>query len=132
MVEYTCKDCGIIMDKETNKWSGVFGENVEWCDSCITDYWGHTILKGDEARLNYLIDTAAHTSYEDFSTTCSDNFKDEQQTKAFWRKVNTIMYDEIDRECPYDEPLHYHHDGCPSCYTKLAWYEADEGKHVSR
>ena len=19
-------------------------------------------------------------------------------------------------ECPYDEPLHDHHDGCPSCY----------------
>ncbi len=19
------------------------------------------------------------------------------------------------RDCPYDEPLHWHHDGCPSC-----------------
>lgn len=20
------------------------------------------------------------------------------------------------RECPYSEPLHFHHDGCPACY----------------
>lgn len=20
------------------------------------------------------------------------------------------------RDCPYAEPLHYHHDGCPACY----------------
>jgi len=20
-----------------------------------------------------------------------------------------------ERDCPYHEPLHYHHDGCPSC-----------------
>jgi hypothetical protein len=19
------------------------------------------------------------------------------------------------RDCPHDEPLHYHHDGCPAC-----------------
>jgi len=28
------------------------------------------------------------------------------------------------RDCPYDEPLHYHHDGCPSCDT------VGEGFHV--
>jgi hypothetical protein len=22
------------------------------------------------------------------------------------------------RECPYREPLHYHHDGCPACETE--------------
>lgn len=22
------------------------------------------------------------------------------------------------RDCPDNEPLHYHHDGCPSCYFK--------------
>lgn len=22
------------------------------------------------------------------------------------------------RDCPYDEPLHYHHDGCPACYNR--------------
>jgi hypothetical protein len=21
------------------------------------------------------------------------------------------------RECPYGEPLHFHHDGCPACYV---------------
>src|SRR5215469_8247999 len=21
------------------------------------------------------------------------------------------------RDCPHGEPLHYHHDGCPTCYT---------------
>ena len=26
------------------------------------------------------------------------------------------------RDCPYDEPLHYHHDGCPACYGKEKWY----------
>jgi hypothetical protein len=20
------------------------------------------------------------------------------------------------RDCPHEEPLHYHHDGCPACY----------------
>lgn len=20
-----------------------------------------------------------------------------------------------ERDCPHDEPLHYHHDGCPAC-----------------
>lgn len=23
------------------------------------------------------------------------------------------------RDCPHGEPLHYHHDGCPSCYEDL-------------
>ena len=23
------------------------------------------------------------------------------------------------RDCPHDEPLHYHHDGCPACYDDL-------------
>lgn len=22
-----------------------------------------------------------------------------------------------DNKCPFDEPLHNHHDGCPSCYS---------------
>jgi len=22
------------------------------------------------------------------------------------------------RDCPHDEPLHYHHDGCPACYVE--------------
>lgn len=22
------------------------------------------------------------------------------------------------RDCPFKEPLHYHHDGCPACYVK--------------
>jgi hypothetical protein len=26
------------------------------------------------------------------------------------------------RDCPYHDPLHYHHDGCPSCLTS----DADE------
>lgn len=21
------------------------------------------------------------------------------------------------RECPYNEPLHFHHDGCPACWA---------------
>lgn len=21
-----------------------------------------------------------------------------------------------ERDCPHGDPLHYHHDGCPSCY----------------
>lgn len=21
------------------------------------------------------------------------------------------------RDCPHREPLHYHHDGCPACYS---------------
>ena len=21
------------------------------------------------------------------------------------------------RDCPHGEPLHYHHDGCPACWT---------------
>ena len=25
--------------------------------------------------------------------------------------------------CPWGEPLHYHHDGCPSC-----WLESQEGE----
>ena len=23
--------------------------------------------------------------------------------------------------CPFDEPLHNHHDGCPSCYIEGCW-----------
>jgi hypothetical protein len=23
------------------------------------------------------------------------------------------------RDCPHGEPLHYHHDGCPACYTAI-------------
>jgi hypothetical protein len=23
------------------------------------------------------------------------------------------------RDCPYKEELHYHHDGCPSCYSAM-------------
>ena len=26
-----------------------------------------------------------------------------------------LLQAELER-CPYDEPLHDHHDGCPSCY----------------
>ena len=22
------------------------------------------------------------------------------------------------RDCPFDEPFHYHHDGCPACYVE--------------
>ena len=25
--------------------------------------------------------------------------------------------------CPHAEPLHYHHDGCPACFT---WIPSDE------
>lgn len=34
--------------------------------------------------------------------------------------VNTCKVDECMvcgvRDCPYNEPLHYHHDGCPACF----------------
>lgn len=31
------------------------------------------------------------------------------------------------RDCPWHEPLHYHHDGCPSCITEAEW----EGKDAN-
>ncbi len=37
------------------------------------------------------------------------------------------------RDCPYGDPLHYHHDGCPACYqaTQVATGKAGDGKpHV--
>ena len=27
-----------------------------------------------------------------------------------------MPYEKAIADCPYDEPLHYHHDGCPACY----------------
>ncbi len=30
--------------------------------------------------------------------------------------------------CPYDEPLHFHHDGCPACAHYEAEKEAREAK----
>ena len=26
--------------------------------------------------------------------------------------------DKAKLDCPYSDPLHLHHDGCPSCYTE--------------
>jgi len=31
-----------------------------------------------------------------------------------------------ERDCPYKEPLHYHHDGCPAC----AYYGIDEEQPI--
>ena len=31
------------------------------------------------------------------------------------RKAGKEYADELRDECPYDEPLHNHHDGCPAC-----------------
>jgi len=39
------------------------------------------------------------------------------------------------KECPFNEPLHYHHDGCPSCNTyweSLAINNPDDGSWVNR
>lgn len=30
------------------------------------------------------------------------------------------------RDCPHNEPLHYHHDGCPSCYSFLDQYNLED------
>lgn len=30
------------------------------------------------------------------------------------------------RDCPYDEPLHYHHDGCPACIFEDEQKDEDE------
>lgn len=30
-----------------------------------------------------------------------------------------VIYSDLQRaadDCPHNEPLHYHHDGCPACY----------------
>jgi len=103
MVHYKCKECSTILTEETNRYSGV---KSEWCDDCITNYWSHIAFKDDEQRLYYLIDTAMNTEYEDFSTALSDNFKNEQETETFWRKINHMIYDEIDSEGPsYYNPL---------------------------
>lgn len=29
------------------------------------------------------------------------------------------------RDCPYNEPLHYHHDGCPACFFADQVRESD-------
>jgi hypothetical protein len=32
-------------------------------------------------------------------------------------------------DCPHNEPLHYHHDGCPCCSTDVVEYVVeDEGE----
>lgn len=31
-------------------------------------------------------------------------------------KIDECMLCSV-RDCPYNEPLHYHHDGCPACYN---------------
>jgi hypothetical protein len=36
--------------------------------------------------------------------------------KNEWMEFNKEVLEE-ESDCPYDEPLHNHHDGCPSCYT---------------
>ena len=39
------------------------------------------------------------------------------------------------KDCPYNEPLHYHHDGCPSCSTyweSLAINNPDDGSWAGR
>ena len=41
--------------------------------------------------------------------------------KQLWSSLKTrFLFDESKlsfNECPYLEPLHFHHDGCPSCDT---------------
>lgn len=33
-----------------------------------------------------------------------------------WAKAENLTFKYFKDKCPYDEPLHNHHDGCPSCY----------------
>lgn len=36
-----------------------------------------------------------------------------------------------ERDCPFGEPLHYHHDGCPACYEESGheWVTLDKDKY---
>ena len=83
MVEYTCKDCGIIMDEKTNLWADVFTIHSQHCDSCIEHDYMLYVTKKTELAIT---------------------------------------------ACPHGEPFHFHHDGCPSCYTDD--YGLDEGNYV--
>ena len=48
-----------------------------------------------------------------------------------------MKYTKIDKqgnvttnECPYDEPLHNHHDGCPACQTAINKCPVCEGEGI--
>ena len=42
---------------------------------------------------------------KDYEHTCGDeNLRDDDECLACG-----------ERDCPFKEPLHYHHDGCPQC-----------------
>lgn len=50
MVNYTCKDCGIIMSDKDNKWADVFILRHDWCESCIDkDYNEYVATKTEYA-----------------------------------------------------------------------------------
>lgn len=51
---------------------------------------------------------------------CSDTTRDSSEQTATHPSYNNCADDECticaERDCPYKEPFHYHHDGCPACY----------------
>ena len=38
-----------------------------------------------------------------------------------------MPYEKAIADCPHDEPLHYHHDGCPACYDTSDSYQITTG-----
>ena len=49
--------------------------------------------------------------YQEFECSYPTNEEIIEQYDRFIANANAI------KDCPYDEPLHYHHDGCPACET---------------
>ena len=66
-----------------------------------------------------------------------------QHINLFIRQVftpNDVTWTNTSNECPANEPLHYHHDGCPVCDypsnitddTELMMNDPDDGSWVGR
>ena len=65
-------------------------------------------------------------------TSCLNHIQDTKQSidyKGHNICIHCILDDDVDKgqlrasidaetRCPFDEPLHNHHDGCPSCYIE--------------
>ena len=57
--------------------------------------------------------------YDDFMNCNPDRYDSDDRVhyESLYERSSTIneIIKIVEEICPYDEPLHNHHDGCPSC-----------------
>lgn len=54
---------------------------------------------------------------EDYTCECDTRFQCASTLNTYKCHSTECMYC-ASLDCPHAEPLHYHHDGCPACYTR--------------